>query len=113
MTRIRKLFYGITTAILITLFMTINAQSSFCQIEKEGVKRLVGCVESGVEGGCLMLITRDNTKYNISSARRKPKAGTWIIVRGTRYDNYVSFCMEGIPIKVRNWKKLGYCEIEE
>ena len=112
MIKIRKLFYSIVTAIIM-LFMTINAQSGLCQINKGGVKRLVGCVENGVEGGCLMLITRDNTKYDISSARRKPKAGTWILVRGTRYDNYVSICMEGIPIKVKTWKKLGDCEIEE
>lgn len=64
-----------------------------------------GCVVKGVEGGCLMLVTKNGTKYNIL-AEEKPVLGTWIQIRGTRHDG-PTICMEGIPVRVLTWKKLA------
>ncbi len=62
-----------------------------------------GCVEKGVEAGCLMLVTADGTKYNIFADPR-PALGTWISIRGTRHDG-PTICMEGTPVRVQSWKK--------
>ena len=64
-----------------------------------------GCVERGVEAGCLMLVTADGTKYNIL-AQERPAVGTWIRIRGIRHDG-PTICMEGTPVRVQSWKKLA------
>ncbi len=64
-----------------------------------------GCVQKGVEAGCLLLVTADGKKYNIF-AKPQPAIGTWIRIRGTRHEG-PTICMEGIPVRVHTWKKLA------
>jgi len=64
-----------------------------------------GCVQKGVEAGCLLLITAEGKKYNIF-AKPQPAIGTWIRIRGSRHEG-PTICMEGIPVRVHTWKKLA------
>jgi hypothetical protein len=66
----------------------------------------LGCVEAGVEAGCLVL-RDDKTKklYNLYfSMPRKPQPGMGIRFRGTKKDG-VTICMQGEAINVGNWSR--------
>lgn len=113
-------FYGkfglLALPLGLTLLFTAEAPVDFasldCARDRQGEQRTqrkrieaTGCVVKGVEAGCLMVVTRDGTKYNIF-AEPKPAVGTWIRIRGTRHDG-PAICMEGIPVKVESWKQLA------
>jgi hypothetical protein len=65
-----------------------------------------GCLEAGVEGGCLILTTTDKkNKYSLHfDADNKPNAETMIQFEGTTVD--VDTCMQGTPVKVTKWTAL-------
>jgi hypothetical protein len=66
----------------------------------------LGCVEAGVEAGCLVLRDEKSKKlYNLYfSMPRKPQPGMGIRFRGTKKDG-VTICMQGEPINVGNWSR--------
>ena len=62
-----------------------------------------GRVQSGVEAGCLMLITIDGkTTYNILVAKNPPKVGDLIEIWGQEYLGPTT-CMQGKAVKVEKW----------
>jgi hypothetical protein len=67
----------------------------------------IGCVETGVEAGCLVLRDlNDNTKlYSLHFASdKKPGPGTAIAFEGTKMG--ADICMQGTPIAVSKWTEL-------
>jgi hypothetical protein len=62
-----------------------------------------GCVEQGVEAGCLMVKDRQSGKlYRILVKGLRPKPGDGIELIGVPNDG-PSFCMQGIPLNVITW----------
>jgi hypothetical protein len=74
------------------------------QGEERAVK-VVGCVEKGVEGGCVMLRGEDGKKYNLIGAKRPP-LGIYAEVEGAPRPGTPTICMEGEPLEVREWRQL-------
>ena len=66
----------------------------------------MGCVEAGVEAGCLVLRDeKTGTLYNLYfSMPRKPVPGMGIRFRGTKKGG-ATICMQGEPIEVGNWSR--------
>ena len=66
-----------------------------------------GCVERGVEAGCLVVKDRSSGNlYRIVIKGLLPKPGDGIEFTGVP-DDGVSFCMQGIPLDVITWVKKG------
>lgn len=62
-----------------------------------------GCVEGGVEAGCLVLReTETKTLYNLLFAGKKPVIGTVIHFTGKKHDGPTT-CMQGEPVHVEEW----------
>ena len=66
-----------------------------------------GCVEAGVEGGCLVLTdTKTKTVYNLYfRGRSKPSVGTAIRFTGTTHSG-PTICQQGQPVNVQKWTVL-------
>lgn len=74
------------------------------QSDERAVK-VTGCVEKGVEGGCVMLLGEDGKKYNLIGEKRPP-LGVYAEVQGTLRPGTPTICMEGEPLIVKEWRKL-------
>jgi hypothetical protein len=62
-----------------------------------------GCVEAGVEAGCMVLKdVKTHTLYNLYFSGKKPDTGTAIQFEGTKQEG-VTVCMQGEPVKVSKW----------
>ncbi len=67
--------------------------------------RAEGCVEAGVEAGCLMVKdVATGTLYNIMVKGEKPAVGDGIEFTGMPFDG-ATICMQGAPVKVTAWSK--------
>jgi hypothetical protein len=63
-----------------------------------------GCVAAGVEGKCLVLKDAETwTLYNVFFVGPKPAPGTPIQFTGTFNRHTVSYCMQGKPVRVKEW----------
>ena len=60
-----------------------------------------GCVQAGVEAGCLVL-SKNNTVYNLFFKGKKPAVGSAIRFTGTPHEGPTS-CMQGEAIDVKTW----------
>jgi hypothetical protein len=65
-----------------------------------------GCVESGVEAGCLVLKGfKDAKLYSLHfPSGKKPDPSSAISFEGTKLD--VDICMQGTPVAVSKWTTL-------
>ncbi|HWX53955.1 MAG TPA: hypothetical protein VN176_05115 [Verrucomicrobiae bacterium] len=62
-----------------------------------------GCVEAGVEAGCMVLKdVKTQTLYNLYFSGKKPDIGTAIQFEGTKQEG-VTICMQGEPVRVSKW----------
>ncbi len=62
-----------------------------------------GCVEAGVEAGCMMVKdVKSGSLYNIMIKGPRPQVGDGIDFVGVPFDG-VSICMQGIALKVIEW----------
>ena len=61
-----------------------------------------GCVEKGVEGGCLIMKSGGKT-YEINAATPKPVVGAYGTVTGTLATDMASTCMQGTIISPAKW----------
>ena len=62
-----------------------------------------GCVEAGVEAGCLV-VGKNRKAYNLVFASgEKAKVGTAIAFEGTVHTG-PSFCMQGTSVNVTKWR---------
>lgn len=65
-----------------------------------------GCVQAGVEAGCLVLSNpKSKTLYNLFFKGKKPAVGTAIRFTGTSHEGPTS-CMQGEAIDVKTWKPI-------
>ena len=65
----------------------------------------IGCVEKGVEAGCLLLKDAATSKvYQLLVRGSRPEAGMGIEVAGSRFRGVTS-CMQGLPVAVRRWSR--------
>lgn len=64
-----------------------------------------GCVEAGVETGCLVVKDIKSGKvYNILVKDPKPKVGSGIEFTGAVHQG-VTMCMQGTPVEVDHWEQ--------
>jgi hypothetical protein len=64
-----------------------------------------GCVEAGVEMSCLVVKDVKSGKlYNLLVKEPRPKIGDGIEFAGMPFDGVTS-CMQGIAVKVTDWKR--------
>ncbi|HLJ25956.1 MAG TPA: hypothetical protein VKY85_04545 [Candidatus Angelobacter sp.] len=62
-----------------------------------------GCVESGVETGCLVLKdARTKILYNLFFKGKKPAMGSAIRFTGSKHDGPTT-CMQGEAVDVKEW----------
>jgi hypothetical protein len=65
-----------------------------------------GCVEAGVEGGCIVLNdTKTGTDFNLFFKEKSPKIDTAISFEGTTNDN-PNMCMQGRAVNVTKWTQI-------
>ena len=65
--------------------------------------RAEGCVEHGVETGCLVVKDlKSGVLYNIRVKSQRPEVGTGIEFTGTPSEG-LSYCMQGIAVDVEKW----------
>lgn len=68
---------------------------------------VAGCLQAGVEAGCVMLVTTDGHKYHLLAGEEKlPGLGSFVQVKGTAGVDVISFCMEGEPLQVKEVRLL-------
>lgn len=66
-----------------------------------------GCVEAGVEMRCLVVKDVQSGKlYNLLVKEPRPNVGDGIEFTGVPFDG-VTYCMQGIALKVTEWKRQG------
>jgi hypothetical protein len=67
-----------------------------------------GCIERGVETGCLITTdARTHQVYNLFfDSKDKPDVGIAISFQGTVVKT-PTICMQGKPVRVQKWLKLG------
>jgi hypothetical protein len=72
--------------------------------------RVEGCVEAGVESGCLVLRATDGEVYNVTAAKPTPAIGVYGEIVGTIESDAMSFCMQGPIVSPATWTaKQGAC----
>ena len=69
-----------------------------------GIIKGSGCVEAGVEAGCLV-VGKNKKAYNlVFGSGEKAKVGTAIAFEGTVHTG-PSFCMQGTSVNVTKWRE--------
>jgi len=72
--------------------------------------RVEGCVEAGVEAGCLVLRATDGKVYNVTAAKPAPAIGAFGEIAGSIKDDAMSICMQGPIVSPAAWTaKHGAC----
>jgi hypothetical protein len=67
-----------------------------------------GCVAAGVEKGCLVLKDAETgTLYEVFFTGARPAPGTPIQFTGTFNRHTVSYCMQGKPVRVKEWHQIS------
>jgi hypothetical protein len=87
-----------------TLIATVAASGTGPAPEPKQV-RAEGCVEAGVEMRCLVLKDiKSGRLYNLLVKEPRPNIGDGIQFTGVPFDG-VTYCMQGIAVKVTDWKR--------
>ena len=69
--------------------------------------KVTGCIEKGVEPGCLVLRTNTFQTYSISAAKPKPTPGSYGEVIGEIKFGAITTCMQGEVIDPAKWIEKG------
>ena len=101
-----RMFYSLLVAGLCLL----ATASTYSQEKQAGeAKKTVsaaGCVEAGVEAGCLVLKEgKTNTLYNLYFTGKAPDIDTAISFDGELRGG-VTHCMQGTPVTVTKWEPI-------
>jgi hypothetical protein len=97
----KRVLLAVTTMMLI---VTAAASGAGPAPEPKQV-RAEGCVEAGVEMRCLVLKDVKSGKlYNLLVKEPRPNIGDGIEFTGVPFDG-VTYCMQGIAVKVTDWKR--------
>jgi hypothetical protein len=71
--------------------------------QESGKVRAEGCVEPGVEAGCLVVKDVKSGKlYNVMIKKPRPEIGAGIEFTGVLHDG-LTVCMQGIAVEVTTW----------
>jgi hypothetical protein len=65
--------------------------------------KATGCVEKGVEAGCLVLRTKTFQTYSVSAAKPTPTPGSYGEVIGVIKFDAITTCMQGEVIDPAKW----------
>lgn len=96
---------------LMAVWMVVPVQAPATQNKPQstaGPKAIyaAGCVQAGVEAGCLILSNpRNKTVYNLFFKGKKPAVGSAIRFTGTSHEGPTS-CMQGEAIDVKTWTEI-------
>jgi len=64
-----------------------------------------GCVEAGVESGCLVVKdVKSGVLYNLLIKGKRPAVGAGIEFTGTPFEG-MTICMQGVALQVTSWKR--------
>ncbi|HTX76940.1 MAG TPA: hypothetical protein VMD29_12100 [Terracidiphilus sp.] len=91
---------------LLALTMAVPFAAGRQQQPKQESKKVegAGCVEAGVEAGCLVLKDiRSGKTFNLIVSEPRPHAGEGIEFTGTLFDG-VTTCMQGRAVQVASWE---------
>jgi hypothetical protein len=93
------------TGILLLLCVAISAHGQKVQPPRSKKVSASGCVEQGVEAGCLIVRSaKDDKIYNVLFGDgKKPNAGAGIAFEGVEH-NGPTTCMQGTAVEVRQWQ---------
>ncbi len=95
----------ISLAIAAMMLSVTAAASSAGPTQEPKQVRAEGCVEAGVEMRCLVLKDMTSGKlYNLLVKEPRPNIGDGIEFTGVPYEG-VTYCMQGIAVKVTDWKR--------
>ena len=96
---------GLLLSVLVFVPLTAQVQT---KLQKPAVPASAvsgsGCVEAGVEAGCIVLSdSKSKTLYNLYFGKgKKPAIGAAIHFSGERHDGPTA-CMQGEPVDVKKW----------
>jgi hypothetical protein len=106
--RPKKLFVLCTLAVLLfsVSWCLALARQDKTSPQAEVIKA-EGCVQPGVEAGCLILKTFDSKQsYNVFfRTGKKPDPGTAISFEGVEHEG-PTVCMQGTPVDIQKWTQL-------
>ncbi|HEY6248948.1 MAG TPA: hypothetical protein VI685_03245 [Candidatus Angelobacter sp.] len=97
----------LVSIVLMTLWMVGAVRGQATQKPQSTAPRkgiyAAGCVQAGVEAGCLVVSNpRNKTTYNLLFKGKKPAIGSAIRFTGVSHDGPTS-CMQGEAIDVKTW----------
>ncbi len=103
----RKIFHA---GLIAAMFLFAGQGTSFGQAKGGGpnVVKASGCVEAGVEAGCLVLNSaKDKKAYNLlfGSGKNKPTAGMAISFEGKVHAGPTT-CMQGTAVNIEKWTQI-------
>jgi hypothetical protein len=75
--------------------------------------KVTGCVEKGVEAGCLVLRTKTFQTYSISAAKPRPTRGTYGEVIGIIKFGAITSCTQGEVLDPAKWIEKGKSCLKE
>ncbi|MFP5276501.1 MAG: hypothetical protein ACLGPM_05260 [Acidobacteriota bacterium] len=96
----------ILTAALLGLAVCVLAQQSKpAQANQVHAVHASGCVQQGVEAGCLLMKdTQSGKLYQLLIRGARPEAGMAIEMTGSSFRGVTS-CMQGQPVSVAKWSR--------
>jgi hypothetical protein len=101
---------------LMTLWMAVPTSAPATQKPPTtGPKAIYagGCVQAGVEAGCLVLKSRGDKVYTLLIKGKKPAIGSAIRFTGTLHDGPTT-CMQGEAVDVKQWTPIKMkCSVVE
>ena len=101
--------WNLGIALLVIMFLSLAVVAQTAQQPIQPAAKPIagaGCVEAGVETGCLLLKdTKSKTLYNLFFTGNKPTLGAAIQFTGIAKVG-VNTCMQGKPVDVKEWKPI-------
>ena len=101
MNQLRTRLFAVATMALLVVPQTLAFQKKPETTNEKKSIYAAGCVQAGVEAGCLVL-SKNNTVYSLFFKGKKPALGSAIRFTGTPHEGPTS-CMQGEAIDVKTW----------
>jgi hypothetical protein len=93
----------VLAALAVVMVVPLGAMAQNAKQDGKKVQG-AGCVEAGVEAGCLIVKDIKSGKvYNILVKDPRPRVGEGIEFTGTLFDG-VTMCMQGTAVEVASWE---------
>jgi hypothetical protein len=99
----RKTMKRVVVAVVMIVLVRTAITTRLAAAPKSNQVHAEGCVEAGVEAGCLMVKdVKSGSLYNIMIKGPRPPVGDGIIFVGVPFDG-LTYCMQGIALEVIHW----------